>query len=86
MDLRIDDAGADGIDPNAFGRDLAGGWLLGLRNNGVKYVRRPDGGEELYDLRTDPTETRDAHVEQKSVVIQARSLLSSDAAALDATK
>jgi len=66
------------------GRDLDGGWLLGLRNNGVKYVRRPDGGEELYDLRTDPTETSDAHVEQKAVVIQARSLLSSDMAALDA--
>jgi hypothetical protein len=66
------------------GRDLSGGWLLGLRNNGVKYVRRPDGGEELYDLRTDPTETQDARVEQRSVVIQARSLLSSDAAALDA--
>src|SRR5688572_13927671 len=66
------------------GRDVAGGWLLGLRNNGVKYIRRPDGGEELYDLRTDPTEAQDAHVEQRSVVVQARSLLSSDAAALDA--
>lgn len=67
-----------------LGRDLAGGWLLGLRNNGVKYVRRPDGGEELYDLRTDPTEAVDAHAEQRSVVIQARSLLSSDTAALEA--
>ncbi len=66
------------------GRDLEGRWILGLRNNGVKVVRKPGGGEELYDLRGDPQEADDRAAEQREVILQARSLLASDAAALDA--
>jgi len=66
------------------GRDLEGRWILGLRNNGVKVVRTPDGGAELYDLRRDPEELDDRAAQEPEVVLQARSLLASDAAALDA--
>jgi arylsulfatase A-like enzyme len=66
------------------GRDLQGRWILGLRNNGVKVVRKPEGGEELYDLRRDPGERENRSAEQREVITQARSLLASDAAALDA--
>lgn len=64
------------------GRDIDGDWLIGLRNNGVKYVRHPDGREELYDIRQDPAELRDLVGEQEAILEQARTLLSSDSARL----
>ena len=64
------------------GRDLDGDWLLGLRNNGIKYIRHLDGREELYDVGEDPAEMHDLSDEQAATLEQARQLLASDLAAL----
>lgn len=63
------------------GQDIDGDWLIGLRNNGVKYVRHPDGREELYDVSEDPQELRDLSAEQTVILEQARSLLGTEAIA-----
>jgi arylsulfatase A-like enzyme len=43
-----------GFDPAPFDRDLRA-----LRHDGWKYIWSSDGREELYDLTSDPGETRD---------------------------
>lgn len=68
------------------GRDLDGRPLLGLRNNGVKYVVHRDGREELYDTVTDPREERELSSEQPAVLEQARQLLAPDLAAFERMK
>lgn len=65
------------------GRDVDGDWLIGLRNNGVKYIRHPDGREELYDLSEDPTELRDLSDDQPTIVERARSLLIGESVAFE---
>lgn len=60
-----------------------GGRLLGLRNNGVKYVRDLQTGEEhLYDVREDPTEEHDLVGSQPRTLDQARGLVVSEEVAL----
>jgi hypothetical protein len=56
---------------------------LGMRNNGIKYIRDPDGAEHVYDLRSDPDEAKDVVGEQASTVAQARALLSGEDVALE---
>jgi arylsulfatase A-like enzyme len=63
------------------GRDLDGSPLLGLRNNGIKYVVHADGREELYDASTDPGELRELGEAQPETLRQARDLLVPDQAA-----
>lgn len=65
------------------GVDAEGRRLLGLRNNGVKYVVHADGREELYELRTDPGETRDRSADQPETLEQARTLLLPEQRALE---
>jgi hypothetical protein len=61
----------------------ADGWLLGMRNNGVKYVHDlAIDDESLYDLTKDPEELSNVALEVPSTVQQARSLLAPDRAAL----
>jgi len=62
------------------GRDRA---FLGMRNNGIKYIRGPEGAEHVYDLATDPGEVQDVAEDQVSTVEQARRLLAGEEAALD---
>ncbi|HHO52116.1 MAG TPA: hypothetical protein ENK18_14885 [Deltaproteobacteria bacterium] len=64
------------------GQTASGEWLLGMRNNGLKYVRHADGTEELYNVDDDPGEVRDLVEIQTSALISARTLLASDAAAM----
>ena len=61
------------------GQDLDGAWLIGMRNNGIKYVRRPDGAEALFALGDDPRETTSVHADQPAALEQARRLLASEA-------
>lgn len=65
------------------GRDLAGDPLLGLRNNGVKYVRAADGSELMFDVVADPDEQDDLTERQEATLEQARRLLAADQVALD---
>ncbi len=63
--------------------DGSGDALLGMRNNGIKYIREPDGPEHVYDLGSDPTEVSDLVAEQESTVVQARQLLAGEDVALE---
>ena len=64
--------------------DGSGHAMLGMRNNGIKYIREPDAGaEHLYDLGKDPAEERDLATEQESTVVQARTLLAGEDVALE---
>lgn len=64
------------------GRDRHGA-MLGLRNNGIKYLSRVDGGDErLYEVTTDPTESTDLSTEQPATLEQARRLVSGERSAL----
>lgn len=68
-----------------LGRDREGGWLLGYRNDGVKYTRRADGSEEaLYDVDVDAAEQVDVSEQQEGAIEQLRGLLRSEGKALDA--
>jgi len=64
------------------GRDAEGDWLLGLRNNGVKYWVDRQGDETLYYLRDDPGETTDLAGQQPDVLAQARGVVTMDRAAM----
>ncbi|MEN0067492.1 MAG: sulfatase-like hydrolase/transferase [Myxococcota bacterium] len=57
------------------GRAEDGRWLLGLRNNGVKYWADAEGDKRLYLLPDDPTETTDLAAAQPEVVQQAERIL-----------
>jgi len=63
--------------------DARGEVYLGMRNNGIKYIRAPDGAEHVYDLRTDPGEKTDLAAEQASTVAQAQALLAGEEVALE---
>lgn len=65
------------------GQGVQGDWLLGMRNNGLKYVRHPDGREELYNVVDDPAEGSDLVEIQAAALASARALLASDAAAME---
>lgn len=61
------------------GRNDAGDVLFGMRNNGLKYVFNLSSSQErLYNLRTDPGETKDLAADASSSIELARSLLASD--------
>jgi arylsulfatase A-like enzyme len=52
------------------------GTLVGVRaTSGVKYIRRADGREELYDLRADPGETDDLVARQPGALATARDMV-----------
>ncbi|MEN9787373.1 MAG: hypothetical protein RLZZ299_2637 [Pseudomonadota bacterium] len=52
------------------------GTLVGVRaTSGVKYLRRADGREELYDLRVDPHETDDLVARQPGALATARDMV-----------
>lgn len=60
-----------------IGRDLDGGWSIGVRNNGVKYIQRlDDDGELLFDLDEDPEELDDVMERMPQTADQARGMLS----------
>ncbi len=67
------------------GQDLDGSWLIGLRNNGVKFMAA-GGDERLFSVDDDPSEAHDLATEQPAIADQARSLLASDAVALEALR
>lgn len=58
-----------------------GGWQLGLRNNGVKYIEG-GGVSMLFNLGPDPGEEHDIAMEQPQIVDAARDLLTAEKAAL----
>ena len=60
------------------GKDEAGRTLLGLRNNGIKWVRDPDDQDHLFDLAEDPSEQTDIAQQQEATVRAARTLMSPD--------
>ncbi|MEZ4317075.1 MAG: hypothetical protein R3F61_06215 [Myxococcota bacterium] len=60
------------------------GVRVGLRNNGIKYLRdRESGAEELYHVDNDPTETRDLTSSQNETLDAARRMLATEEIALD---
>lgn len=63
------------------GQGLDGRLEIGMRNNGVKYVRAADGSERLHDVREDPTEAINLAEDHAETLEQARSLLASEMAA-----
>jgi arylsulfatase A-like enzyme len=64
-------------------RDLAAGALVGLRNNGIKYIRDlSTGGEMVFDVGEDPAEEHPINTDQPKVVEQARRLIGRDAVLL----
>lgn len=58
------------------GRDDAGNPILGMRNNGLKWVRDADDGDHLFNLKEDPGETVDLVEEQPKTVRSARTMMS----------
>ncbi|TNE90179.1 MAG: hypothetical protein EP330_08970 [Deltaproteobacteria bacterium] len=57
--------------------------ILGMRANGVKYVRRPsDDARQLYELGSDPEELHDLSESNDTTVADAERLLAADFAAL----
>lgn len=72
------------IGSTLVGRTDEGRYQLGLRNNGVKFIR-DHGSEEgmLFRLEDDPGETRDLSEEQPDAFEQARRILGPDAVRLD---
>jgi len=71
------------ISTTLVGHDAEGGWLLGLRNNGLKVIRDADGVDHLYDLGDDPAESTDLADEQPKALLRAQQLLAPDQIALD---
>jgi hypothetical protein len=71
------------ISTTLVGPDGDGGWLLGLRNNGLKVIRAADGTDRLYDLGDDPAEAHDLAAEQPKALLRAQQLLAPDQIALD---
>jgi arylsulfatase A-like enzyme len=66
------------------GRSSRQGRLIGLRNNGIKYIRNlDDGNEQLFDVDADPAEADDLVAGQPDVLESARRLVSSEAKALE---
>jgi len=63
--------------------DGRGKAILGMRNNGIKYIREASGAEHVYDLRADPGEADDLAGEQESTVVKARTLLAGEDVALE---
>lgn len=66
-----------------LGREEDGRFFLGVRNNGVKFLRLADGRERMYDLGEDPGETTDISGAQADTVKAARGILDVEQAALD---
>jgi arylsulfatase A-like enzyme len=65
------------------GDDLFDTVLLGMRNNGLKYVRDVRGGtEQLYDLTTDPGEQDDLSETHLETLEKARGMVASEEIAL----
>lgn len=65
-------------------RALSDGALLGMRNNGIKYIRDVNTGEEqLFSVVDDPDELVDISAEQQNALAQARQLLSPEVASLE---
>jgi arylsulfatase A-like enzyme len=60
------------------GRDDAGNPLLGLRNNGIKWVRTVEDGDHLFDLANDPLQQHDLAEERADTVRRARTLMTAD--------
>ena len=54
------------------------GPLLGVRNNGMKFIERTGGVTELYDLDADPSEQRDLSTKHPSSLESAQRLLAPD--------
>jgi len=66
------------------GRSSATGRLIGLRNNGIKYIRQMDEGSELlFNVEEDPNESKNLVSEHEEVLESARRLVSSEATALE---
>jgi choline-sulfatase len=62
----------------------SGDLLVGLRNNGVKYIRTLSGGaEQLFNVEEDSVESSNIVDEQAATLEQARRLVSSEARALE---
>jgi len=60
------------------------GVRVGLRNNGIKYLRDRDSGEEwLFHVDTDPDETIDINTTQPETLEAARHMLAPEEVALD---
>lgn len=77
-DLRGFVSGAENTDTSLTvqGRDgasLAMGQLCGVRSPNAKYIRRQDGGEQLFDLVNDPTELHDIGPDHPSALEIGRS-------------
>lgn len=67
-----------------LGLDEKGQFLLGVRNNGLKFALWHDGRKALFSLERDPFEQHDIAAEQEKTVQTATMLLSRERAALDA--
>jgi arylsulfatase A-like enzyme len=66
------------------GRSATAGRLIGLRNNGIKYIRSLENGSEvLFDVERDAAESKSLVEEQLEVLELARRLVSSEATALE---
>ena len=65
------------------GRSSRKGRLIGLRNNGIKYIRNlDDGGEQLFDVDADPAEGENLVGGLQDVLESARRLVRSEGEAL----
>lgn len=65
------------------GKDVNGTWVVGARNNGIKYIRTLDTGHErLFDVDEDPDEARDQALAMPDTLRDARGLVASDAVRL----
>ena len=65
------------------GRDAAGAWELGVRNNGIKVIRDGSGAERVFDVTADPAEATDLAASQPPALIVARQLLGPEQVALE---
>ena len=61
-----------------IGQDLDGAWLLGMRNNGLKYTIGGDATEQMFTLDDDPAEATNIVAEQFEAAQRARTLLAAD--------
>jgi len=65
------------------GDDLFDTTLLGLRNNGLKYIREVrTGNERLFELGTDPEELDDLAATHRSILEKARGMVAAEESAL----
>ena len=60
----------------------AGEPVLGLRINGIKYIKTLDGNERLFDLQRDPREAHDLSQKQAETLMSARMQIASEEARL----